>query len=136
MPEPSTSTVYDQELAIRIAGGNPTIATELLDLLIKDVAFQIEFMRRAHAEGNLEDLGKQAHKLNGSASYCGTPALKGAAETLEWVIAEAQDAQIEDAYARVMAEIERLLTYYEAHHRSNGGHATPARDVSARRHDI
>ena len=130
MPEPSASTIYDQELAIRIAGGNPTIATELLDLLIKDVALQSESMRRAHAEGNLEDLGKQAHKLSGSASYCGTPALKGAAETLEWVIAEAQDAQIEEAYVRVMAEIERLLTYYAAHHGSSGCHAASARDAN------
>lgn len=126
MAESTASPVYDRELAIRIAGGNPTIAAELLALLINDLVGQTQAMRHAHAEGELEELRRQAHKLNGSASYCGTPALKEAAEALEEVIAEAQDARIADAYARIMTEIERLLGYYEAHHRN-----TPCQAASA-----
>ena len=124
MAEPTASTIYDRELAISIAGGNPTVAAELLALLIKDLALQTQAMRHAHAEGELEDLRKQAHKLNGSASYCGTPALKEAAEVLEEVIADAQDARIAAAYARVMTEIERLLGYCQAHHLNTGYHHT------------
>ena len=48
-----TIPVYDRDKAVGIAGNNPSIADELLDLLIQDLPLQIEYLRLAYAKGEL-----------------------------------------------------------------------------------
>lgn len=113
MPKSSTVPVYDRNLAIRIAGGHPSVAAELLALLIQDLPLQTEALNQAYTGGNLEELRQLAHRLHGSASYCGTPALKRAAETLESVLLEAKTDSLCESYAQVLAEIDRLMEFCE-----------------------
>lgn len=101
--------VYDQQLAIGIAGGNPQIAAELLGLLIRELPFQQEALNRAYGAGDLVELRKISHKLHGSASYCGTSALKAATQNLEAHLPHGEAALIARAYIQVLDEIHRLL---------------------------
>lgn len=101
--------VYDEQLAVSIAGGNPQIAAELLNLLIRELPLQQEALQRAYAAGELAELRKLSHKLLGSASYCGTPALKAAAQNLEAALPDGESQMIAAAYAQVLDEIRRLM---------------------------
>lgn len=106
--------VYDQQLAIDIAGGNPQVAAELLGLLIRELPSQQEALKRAYVAGDLVELRKISHKLHGSASYCGTPALKAAAQDLEATLPDGESALIAGVYARVLDEIHRLLAMHRS----------------------
>jgi two-component system sensor histidine kinase BarA len=112
--KPAALLVYDWNLAIGIAGGNPEIAAELLSLFLQELPSQTAAMRKAVRSGNLEKLRQLTHKLHGSASYCGTPALKEAAQNLESVLIERQTESIPTVYAQLLEEIQRLLQYHRA----------------------
>lgn len=101
--------VYDRQLAVSIAGGNPQIAAELFDLLIQELPHQREALSRAYTADDRVELRKLTHKLVGSASYCGTPALKAAAQDLEAALPDDEPQTIADAYAGVLAEICRVM---------------------------
>lgn len=104
--------VYDRALAIRVAGGNPRVAAELLGLLLGELPDERQALRRAWERGDKESVRKLAHKLHGSARYCGTPALAAAAAALEAVPPE--DAGAAALFERLLDEIRRLLETPEA----------------------
>ena len=106
--------VYDHELAISIAGGSPEIAAELLALLIRELPDELEALHQAFVAGDLEGLRKLSHKLHGSASYCGTPALRIAAQDLEGLLPGATAEPIATAYAHLQEEIRRLMAIHQA----------------------
>jgi HPt (histidine-containing phosphotransfer) domain-containing protein len=105
--------VYDRDKAVSIAGNNPSIADELLDLLIQELPLQLEYLRLAYAKGELELLRQTTHQLHGSASYCAASALKAATLELEVAIVEAQGDLIPKAFDQVLKEIHRLLAHCE-----------------------
>jgi HPt (histidine-containing phosphotransfer) domain-containing protein len=76
-------TVYDREVALRRAGGDPGVARHFLDMLL-DLLSQTETsLAGALEQHNLEALKENAHRLGGAAPYCGALALQGAAKRLE-----------------------------------------------------
>ncbi len=80
--------VYDRGQALAVTGGNARIADELLSLLLRELP---------------------AHKLQGSATYCGTPALKAAALALEHAAqARVPPEAVEAARRHLVGEIQRL----------------------------
>jgi HPt (histidine-containing phosphotransfer) domain-containing protein len=105
--------VYDRNQAIGIAGDNPSIADELLSLMLQELPMQIERLELAYADGELEELRRIAHQLHGSASYCAACALKAATLDLEAAILESRNDRVPAAFDRLITEIHRLLTYCE-----------------------
>ena len=113
--DPSRLPAYDHDRAVQVAGGNPKIAADLLTLFIDDLAGQRQALTAAYQSGDYSTLRAVTHKLHGSASYCGTPAVQTAAATLERLLTEpAEQASIESAYQQLMAEIDRLETAYQS----------------------
>jgi two-component system sensor histidine kinase BarA len=106
---PDDAAVYDPVLAAEIAGGNPKIATELLNLLLRELPKQREALNQAFTTDNLKELRELNHKLHGSARYCGTPALIKATSALENTLLSAPPETIAQAVAEVVKEINRLL---------------------------
>lgn len=80
---------YDQYPLLDIAKGifnlgNKEKLKELLLLMITDVIPKEQMaIQRAHEEGNWVEIEKLAHKIKGSALYCGTTRLKYACQHLE-----------------------------------------------------
>jgi two-component system sensor histidine kinase BarA len=105
----SALRVVDEALALERAGGNPDLARDLYQMLQKELPVYQENLRQLYEQGDIPSLLNAVHKLNGSATYCGVPALKAAAESLE----SNMKRGIEEAYRTgldmLLAEIERVM---------------------------
>lgn len=102
---------YDPADALRVTGNRPDVARHLLGLLRKDLPTQRERMAGLIADASWPGARELAHKLAGSALYCGAPALLCACRALEARIEENAD-QPEDAEwlgAEVLTQIDRFL---------------------------
>jgi two-component system sensor histidine kinase BarA len=75
--------MLDISYAIEQAGGNPDLAKELFTMLLKELPEQKHKLNQAFNEGDEQGLWDHAHKIYGSTSYCGVPALQKAAKALE-----------------------------------------------------
>jgi two-component system sensor histidine kinase BarA len=79
----SSLSTIDTDLALERAGGNRDLARELYQMLQKELPDYLTAITQHHESGNFAALLEVVHKLHGSATYCGVPALKEAAATLE-----------------------------------------------------
>ncbi len=101
--------VYDRGQALAVTGGNARIADELLSLLLRELPAQEAALLELNAGGDEAGLAELAHKLQGSATYCGTPALKAAALALEHAAqARVPPEAVEAARRHLVGEIQRL----------------------------
>ena len=75
--------IIDKALALEQAGGSSDLANELFAMLLKDLPQFDREIRAAYERRDWKMLQCSVHKLNGAAIYCGVPALRAAAETLE-----------------------------------------------------
>lgn len=108
-PQRPDMAVYDREASIRLAGGNEQVADDLLAMLLAELPRQQRGLQEAFREGNMEELGRIAHKLHGSACYCGVPALRAAAARLDASATTADRETIAAALEQLDREITRLL---------------------------
>jgi len=101
--------IIDRELALERAGGSAELAEELLGMLVQELPRQRAQLENAAHEHDLERVRDIAHKIKGSSTYCGTPALRIAAETVERHIKQGQTAHTDDELNTLLHEIHRLL---------------------------
>lgn len=101
--------VIDRDLALERAGGNAQLAAELFDMLVQELPQQRTAIESALAASDYTALRHQVHKLNGSATYCGVPALKVAADSLETHLKRGETAYAASGVSAVVKEIERIL---------------------------
>ena len=111
LPEVDYSNIYSEAESIKLAGGNAQLATELFDMLIKELPQHKEKLIAALEKNNVEDIKYSVHKLHGATSYCGVPALRIAAAELENIIDENDDELFEEAFNITINEIDRLLAH-------------------------
>jgi len=105
----AVTKVIDRDLALERAGGNAQLAAELFGMLLQELPQQRTAIESALAAGDYTALRHQVHKLNGSATYCGVPALKAAADTLETHLKRGETAYAASGVRAVVEEIERIL---------------------------
>ena len=103
---------YDDDQGKQLAGGNQQLATELFDMLIKELPDHRERIIKAKQTGSISDLKYTVHKLHGATSYCGIPALRQSARQLEDIIDNRESERIDAAYEKVLNDIDRLLAYH------------------------
>lgn len=60
-------------------------------------------------------LKTHVHKLHGGSKYCGVPALRHAAASLEQIIDRQQTQQLEQGMQQLEKQIHALLDYYQTH---------------------
>jgi len=93
-PATADLPVIDAKLGVERAFGQADVWRTILDMLIKDLPESMANIEGAFTDHNLEDLRKAAHKLHGSSSYCGTPAVQNAAKMLELACIKNEAEQI------------------------------------------
>jgi len=103
------SPIIDRELALERAGGSADLADELFAMLLHELPLRRERVQESFQRDDTDTLLDQVHKLNGSATYCGVPALKEAAERLELRLKRGSGAVQEAEIRAVLAEIDRVL---------------------------
>lgn len=76
-------SLFDKDLALKQAGGNPELAKELFEMLLKDLPGSQGAMNQAHDKLNKDAFWNAVHKIHGGTAYCGVPDLKQACKSLE-----------------------------------------------------
>ena len=104
----STLNAIDTNLALERAGGNHDLARELYQMLQNELPGYLQKIRALNDAGDYTSLIEVVHKLNGAATYCGVPALKEAAASLESNLKQGADATYAAGVESVLGEIERL----------------------------
>ena len=79
----ATEDCVDILAGIRLAGGKPDLAEELFSMLIESLPDARHALSRHMERQALQPLLEEVHKLHGATRYCGVPALRQAAATLE-----------------------------------------------------
>lgn len=78
--------IFNKELSLQQAGGNESLARELLGMLLKETPLLLAQLRSALDTDDRQALWDHAHKIFGSTAYCGVPQLNRAARALEEAI--------------------------------------------------
>lgn len=111
--------VFNRQESIELAGGNESLANELLPMLVNDLPGQYEKIHQAYVEQDMPALKTHVHKLHGGSKYCGVPALRHAAAKLEQIIDLQQQSQLQQGITRLGKQIDALLDYYRVHFQDN-----------------
>ncbi|BES72476.1 two-component system sensor histidine kinase GacS [Marinobacter nanhaiticus D15-8W] len=102
----------DVEEGIRLAAGKADLAEELFSMLLEQVAFDRESIRKLLERGDGQELLERVHKLHGATRYCGVPELRNISERLETAIKRETDDQ-DDLTHSLVSAMERLLIWAE-----------------------
>lgn len=102
-------TIIDTDLALERAGGNTELAKELFSMLLKELPVYREKIAQTFSSQDLEQLQYDVHKLNGSATYCATVALKAEAESLENDLKKGNLGSLERQVSGLCHEIDRVM---------------------------
>ena len=109
-----SADIYDKNLSLELAGGNPQLAEQMLEMLCEKLPEQKTAINEAHARGDIDNLYQQVHKVTGSTRYCGVPALADASEVLDRQLKKGSTEQLEILLKNLNEEIDRLIAYNPA----------------------
>lgn len=109
-----SSDIYDKNLSLELAGGNPQLADQMLDMLCQSLPEHKSAINAAHADGDMDNLYRHVHKVTGSTRYCGVPALADASEVLDRQLKNGATEKIEILLKNLNEEIDRLIDYKSA----------------------
>lgn len=104
----SALNVIDTNLALERAGGNQDLALELYQMLQNELPNYQQSIKQHYDNGDYETLLEVVHKLHGSSTYCGVPALKQSAATFETNLKQHAETAYDSCMNNVMTEIVRL----------------------------
>ena len=94
---------------LQLAGGNKELVKELRALLLKELPSHQEHLQNSYVRKDLEALANHAHKLHGSAAYCGVPRLKECVAKLEREARQHHHELIPLALNNTLSAIQELL---------------------------
>ena len=101
--------VIDEALALKNAGGNADLACELYQMLQEELPIYLEKLQNSYRQADYASLYQHVHKLNGSATYCGVPALKEAAHRFETHLKRQQQQDYAEDMEHLLEQIRLLL---------------------------
>jgi two-component system sensor histidine kinase BarA len=101
--------VIDSKKLLDITGGDQSLATEMLNQLCNELPQQLADIQRYIQQMDWENLKEIAHKMRGSTSSCGVPALDFSVQRFEQATGSKQAEQLLEEYKSVEREVNRLL---------------------------
>ncbi len=104
----SALNAIDTNLALERAGGNQELARELYQMLQNELPNYRSTTRQHYENGDYDALLEVVHKLHGSTTYCGVPALKEAAASMETNLKQGAESAYGQCLEQVLSEIQRL----------------------------
>lgn len=90
---------FNFEQALDLCGGNQEVAKEIIQMMSDDLPIQEALLKEAFQQKRWEEVDQIAHKLSGSAAYCGMDELKLISRELSHSARELQ--------------LEKTATYYD-----------------------
>jgi len=107
--------IFDRQESIELAGGNETLADELLPMLILELEKLKGRLLLALDENDLGELKIHIHKLHGGTKYCGVPELRNAAANFEDLVDHKRTAEFSEGLEAVITAIDNLLEFNRNH---------------------
>ncbi|MGM0595097.1 MAG: Hpt domain-containing protein [Pseudomonadota bacterium] len=104
-----TAAIIDKALAVERAGGNTELARELFQMLQSELPVYRAKLRSLFDSSDLPALTEAVHKLNGSATYCGVPALKRAADRFESSLKRGEEEHYQHGLNELLHAIDQLM---------------------------
>ncbi len=102
------STAVDMQESIRLAGGRKDLAKDMLNMLIDGLPKEIEAIKNAFTQRQRLVLLDRVHYVHGASRYCGVPALRQAADTLETLIKQS-DAESDAIWFEIEVAVQNML---------------------------
>lgn len=99
----------DWELSVRLAGGSPELAREMLEMLTDALPEQMRTLEAAAADQDLERARDAAHAIRGAAAYCGVPRLQLAARVVEEAVDTGEPTLVAAEMDLLRCDVEALL---------------------------
>jgi two-component system, NarL family, sensor histidine kinase BarA len=99
--------VHDEDVALQRAGGNPRLARDMLQMLIRDVQRVRAHLDETPARGAV--LLEMVHRIHGGARYCGTLRLAACSQALEMALKGRQADRAASLRSVWTAEMDTLL---------------------------
>ena len=108
------SEIFNKQQALEQAGDDPALAKDLLQMLFAELPELLEKLKKALADNDKTALWDHTHKIHGSTAYCGTPALRAAAHSMEQLIRDEMVTEFDAGVEIIEGEIGRLLSNGDA----------------------
>ena len=106
--------IFNKDQALEQAGDDPVLAKDLLQMLFAELPELLSKLKQALADNDKTAIWDHTHKIHGSTAYCGVPALRAAAHSMEQLIRDEMEAEFLAGVEIIEREIERLLAEGEA----------------------
>lgn len=106
--------IFNKQQALEQAGDDPALAKDLLQMLFAELPELLDKLKQALADKDNTAIWDHAHKIHGSTAYCGVPALRAAAHSMEQLIKDEMESEFAAGVEIVEGEIDRLLGQGEA----------------------
>lgn len=106
-----SSDIYDKNLSLELAGGNPQLAEQMFDMLCKGLLEQKLAINTAINDSDMDSLYQHVHKITGSTRYCGVPALADASEVLDRQLKNGETDKLDVLVKNLNEEIDRLIAF-------------------------
>ena len=106
---PATLPVRDIDKLLAITGGDRQLADEMFQQLCLELPQQLISIKNYIDDSDWLNLKEIAHKIHGSTSTCGVPALDHVIKKFEFICKSGDQEQLNDSYIQLEREIERLL---------------------------
>jgi two-component system sensor histidine kinase BarA len=103
--------VKDTEKLLAITGGDQQLADEMFKQLCLELPQQLIAIKKYIDQSDWENLKEIAHKIHGSTSSCGVPALDHKVTEFEKVCKSRDMDRLLGSYIQLEHEVERLLKY-------------------------
>jgi two-component system, NarL family, sensor histidine kinase BarA len=103
--------IFSINIAKEFTGNNEDLAYELFDMLRAELDNYRETISAAVTNNDLATVRQQVHKLHGASRCCGTTELKEASSSLENLIDQRIEFDLDKEIERLFAAIQRVMDY-------------------------
>jgi len=108
---PSLIPIRDRNKLLLATGGDRKLARQLFSEFCDELPKDISTIRQLFAASRWEDLWEIVHRLHGSTSICGVPALNAVIDELEEQCKHRDTEQTDQLLKELESEADTLLTY-------------------------
>jgi two-component system, NarL family, sensor histidine kinase BarA len=109
----NNNKAIDWELSIKLAGGNESLAEELLNMFLATLEGELENILTAFQRNDFKAVYQHVHKLRGSTCYCGVPHLAELTKTIEGTIKTKDYTKVENLLGQLQTAAQAILATHQ-----------------------
>ena len=112
--EGKSQIVVDEEGGLRRIGGDKEIYDELMELFIDNAETQMEQLKSAVENNEIDSIERLAHSIKGAAANLGVMIVQETANDLEQIGREKNIDAVDEKYEQLVHEMDRFKNYWQS----------------------